>query len=1210
MNRPSFAVRVSISLSIMVLLVISALAGPCVVERNAEGHAASATGFQYPSIFVIVSVSPSRCQVCGQIRVKMNVQNMLNVTLWDLKASIAVVGGGVSLLYGPLPISVAELDPLRIVTFEWVFHAENAGTVSFRGNASGDNSQTLLKESSNVDTSDPVTIITGPPANLTGELAAEMSAAPRYTKVGEELEVKMNVTNLGEAALSDVAPRPMENLGAGLITLISGPTPSKLQFLESGRNATFSWTFRVDLAGDVVFRCEVNGTSPTMEEVASGLVSSGPVQIFQPDDLILLGVDPIQVVRAPSFLVEGKNTIFSATIFSTFDEPKKVKVLMDFSPGDWSLPEGAVWGVERYLTSLHIPIHPNAITKVLPLPHWADMPNQSICSGELDVLHAPRPVGDLVGVRIFIDPTSSQIVAEPTAGLIEEADETENNRFPREPAEYEFYAIEDMNDLMVTYVGLGFDGEGIPWPPTASTGWSDFILGTYPVAESEFDFDVHPKCVELEFLDIAELTEAAQVAIPEALVVSGRVRISELKQQGLLMDEDVGYGVLLAIQRYLAACSWMSGRNSTRSKYHRLVGVVPEGWFANFDVDGDGAPDDWLGMTLPMVRGAVLVDGSKGPEPRAAHEIGHTYGLSPRTVDHEEYATGHHPDVSSTYWTGDQWEQTSGYWVNRLKEMVSPCFMGDKEPAWIDATCYEHLLNEFKWPAEEQFDLLGVRGLMYMDGTAALDPCYRISGMAADIPPGGVGNCSLVMLDANGRILRRAYFNASFEVWGDAHVQRDVTAFAFTTPFYEGTSEIQLRDLHQRVLATRRVSENPPSVDVLFPNGGEVLDPGGSHLISWAGFDPDGDQLTYAVLISRDAGETWIPLSVDASGRNLTWATGSFQEGASYLVRVLATDGVNTGGDTSDGVFSLGVGKNPIAVIKSRKEGKSLVIFDGSESHDPDGEIATYEWDFGDGTGARGPSAQHIYPQGGEFVAKLIVTDNDGRKNSAIVVVTIEADPVVRAEEAIRVAVEAIDKAEDEGRTEGLREAMDRLERAQTSFSGGEYAGAEALAYEARDLAEASTAPSPFDFTITASPSTRTVRKGQRATYEISISLVEGIPRPIKLSLGGLPVSATYAFDPSSVLPNGTSRLIVETGEVLGRHVLVIGGSNKWANRSLQVELVVESTRRWLLVLAIALVSALAVALILLGRMRRRGGYRDLLRGRGPWFGLSEAKAA
>jgi PKD repeat protein len=53
------------------------------------------------------------------------------------------------------------------------------------------------------------------------------------------------------------------------------------------------------------------------------------------------------------------------------------------------------------------------------------------------------------------------------------------------------------------------------------------------------------------------------------------------------------------------------------------------------------------------------------------------------------------------------------------------------------------------------------------------------------------------------------------------------------------------------------------------------------------------------------------------------------------------------------------------------------VSFDGCSSHDIDGTITSYYWNFGDGYYGTGPTPSHVYSSSGTFVVTLTVTDND-----------------------------------------------------------------------------------------------------------------------------------------------------------------------------------------------------------------------------------------
>jgi PKD repeat protein len=80
----------------------------------------------------------------------------------------------------------------------------------------------------------------------------------------------------------------------------------------------------------------------------------------------------------------------------------------------------------------------------------------------------------------------------------------------------------------------------------------------------------------------------------------------------------------------------------------------------------------------------------------------------------------------------------------------------------------------------------------------------------------------------------------------------------------------------------------------------------------------------------------------------------------------------------------------PTASFTSNASALTLSV-DGSASSDPDGTIAGYAWDFGDGGTATGATAQHTYATAGTFTVKLTVTDNTGATGETTKTVTVNA---------------------------------------------------------------------------------------------------------------------------------------------------------------------------------------------------------------------------
>lgn len=87
------------------------------------------------------------------------------------------------------------------------------------------------------------------------------------------------------------------------------------------------------------------------------------------------------------------------------------------------------------------------------------------------------------------------------------------------------------------------------------------------------------------------------------------------------------------------------------------------------------------------------------------------------------------------------------------------------------------------------------------------------------------------------------------------------------------------------------------------------------------------------------------------------------------------------GGGGSDGPANQR--PQAIFVVYSQTAGvPSTVTFNAGESRDPDGSIARYDWDFGDGGSGTGGVATHVYNAAGRYTVALTVTDNQGQTAS------------------------------------------------------------------------------------------------------------------------------------------------------------------------------------------------------------------------------------
>jgi len=227
------------------------------------------------------------------------------------------------------------------------------------------------------------------------------------------------------------------------------------------------------------------------------------------------------------------------------------------------------------------------------------------------------------------------------------------------------------------------------------------------------------------------------------------------------------------------------------------------------------------------------------------------------------------------------------------------CFMGTESDLdlWICESDYKRLFEKFRInPADPE--ILLVSGLIFKNGTVQLEHWYRRFNGTLDYPFGTNGNYYVILLNSQGGVLGKVGFNTTIL---DGY---EATGFAFTIPFVEGTSKILI--VHNNITcAERHVSPNTPTIQVIYPNGGEALKAGEIISVRWEALDADHDILEYAVLYSLDGGATWMPLAIDLTQPSYNWNLSEDFISGNALVKVVVSDGINTNENISNGVFTI-----------------------------------------------------------------------------------------------------------------------------------------------------------------------------------------------------------------------------------------------------------------------------------------------------------------
>jgi hypothetical protein len=330
------------------------------------------------------------------------------------------------------------------------------------------------------------------------------------------------------------------------------------------------------------------------------------------------------------------------------------------------------------------------------------------------------------------------------------------------------------------------------------------------------------------------------------------------------------------------------------------VGTGPAGsgtW--NWDFDGSYA--DWYG----------------------GHELGHTYNQGHTLGCGEGNAVLHYPNgdispIHEPYASGTLYGfdiETLAIYAPDWKDVMTYC-----ERQWVSDYTYESIANHLvsgvaldasRHTAAAGEEYLAVFGSIYTaTDHVELDTFYRVPN-GWDVFGREPGSYSIRLLDAQDTSLADYPFTPRAGGHLDPapgeqpatqveHVAADIAEYV---PWVTHTARVAIYHGTQE-LASRPVSVHAPQLELVHPNGGEVLN-GERITVTWTAGDADGDELHYALLYSRDNGASWQGLGVDITTTQLVMDAAYVAGTTQGKFRILASDGVNTAQDESDGTFSL-----------------------------------------------------------------------------------------------------------------------------------------------------------------------------------------------------------------------------------------------------------------------------------------------------------------
>ncbi len=320
---------------------------------------------------------------------------------------------------------------------------------------------------------------------------------------------------------------------------------------------------------------------------------------------------------------------------------------------------------------------------------------------------------------------------------------------------------------------------------------------------------------------------------------------------------------------------------------------------------------------------------------------------------------------------------------------------------WISDYTYEGMYNSMiAHPSllEQSASIQSVNG-DFLAVAGMIDPGANSAGFSfirrlADVvnaPPLVPGSYSLRLLNASDAQL--ASYSFTPLDYGDT----GFLTFGQVVNFLPGTRKVQLLNANNDVLATQLVSANPPVVSNVALIGAPTP-VSGVVTLGWTASDPDGDSLVFDIAYSRDNGATFQPVKFSITGNNTQVDTELLGGSGTAILRVTASDGVNSAYANSAPFVMSNKPPQPYILTPANNTQVhygQLVNFNGLALDVQDGLVAAsgLAWkDAGDNVLGTGPTLSTSNLPVGANVITLQATNSVGQTANATVTVIVIDD--------------------------------------------------------------------------------------------------------------------------------------------------------------------------------------------------------------------------